>query len=745
MIELVIKTTILVVAVVIVVAIWRSRTDELMRLREAKNYAMGGMACVALAKLIDVSSLIALEAGALDAAGRYEAELVGSTVIALGIVICTFAVLRWLDAGKKLSWIADYEVERSDELQARLVERGLALSTVPAMLYRSRWSRHDPRAAKQEFLNDKVEQILGYSRRELEHDRDFALSLMHPEDRKRFAAEGAERASHTDWAVLEHRFRHRDGSYRWIRRHERQLTDAKADVQEVVGCAFDVTDLKDAESRLQNFLDFAPDAVVTVDETQTIVMANEQASRAFAENHEDLVGRSVCALFSPEFQDDMAKLVEGEFQGGREWRRGLEQEVICQQTSGETFPAEINLSAIDTGDERLVAMGVHDISHRKETEAALQQAQKMEAVGQLTGGIAHDFNNMLTVISGNLEMLDLTGLDDESCTNIVVAKNATARAAELTNRLLAFSRQQELEPEITSVNELVVGVTDMLQRTLAENVTLQTNLADDLWQSRIDTSQLENALVNLCINARDAMLSSGGVLQVSTANISEAEAANIPDVPAADFVRLTIADNGDGIEADNLPRIFEPFFTTKGKGKGSGLGLSMVYGFVRQSGGQLLVSSTPGQGTTVSIYLPRCSCEMAEDYGTQPRNQAVPTGSERILVVEDNPSVRRVASNLLKSLNYDVIEANDGPDALELLRRGETFDLLFTDLVMPGGLTGVELAESMRSDRPGLRVLFTSGYSGAEEGLQAPANESVLHKPYMKDALARRVREALDQ
>ena len=745
MIELVIKTTILIVAVVIFVAIWRSRTDELMRLREAKYYALGGMACVALAKLIDVTSLIAIEAGAIDAATRYEAELVGSTVIALGIVICTFAVLRWLDAGKKLSWIADYEVDRSGELQARLVERGLALSTVPAVFYRARWAGGTPGIPMTEFLNDKVEDILGYTCRQLEDDPSLALSLMHPNDRRRYVEEDVPRSVQSDWTVMEHRFLHRDGGYRWIRRHVRRVTGRHADVHEFVGCAFDITDLKDAEARLQNFLDFAPDAVVTVDETGTIVMANEQATRSFTGGHGELVGRSVCALFADEFQDDMTNLVDGEFRGGREWRRGLEQEVVCQQIDGRTFPAEINLSAIDTGDERLVAIGVHDISHRKETEAALQQAQKMEAVGQLTGGIAHDFNNMLTVISGNLEMLDLSAVDDENCTNVIVAKNATARAAELTNRLLAFSRQQELEPENTSVNELVAGMTDMLQRTLAENVTLETTLDEALWQVRIDTSQLENALVNLCINSRDAMQSSGGVLRITTANIAEDEAANIPDLPAGDFVRLTIADDGEGIDAEALPRIFEPFFTTKDKGKGSGLGLSMVYGFVRQSGGQLLVSSTPGQGTTVSIYLPRSVCALPQDDRPQPVEQAAPTGSERILVVEDNPSVRRVASNLLKSLNYDVIEADNGPDALELLRRGETFDLLFTDLVMPGGLTGVQLAESMREDRPGLRVLFTSGYSGTEDGLRAPANEPVLHKPYMKDALAQTVREALDR
>ncbi len=745
MIELAIKTTILVVAVTIFIAVWRSRTDELMRSRDARNYAMGGMACVALAKVIDVASLIALEAGAIDAAARYDAELVGSTVIAFGIVICSFAVLRWLDAGKKLSGIADYEVERGDELQARLVERGLALSTVPAVLYRGRWSRSDPRIARQEFLNDRVEQILGYSRKELEHDRDFALSVMHPEDRERFLKESTPSGSRTDWTVMEHRFRHRDGGYRWIRRHVRHLAEPGADVQEVVGCAFDITDIKDAEARLQNFLDFAPDAVVTVDETGTIVMANEQAARSFADRNEELVGRGVSALFAPEFQEDIARLVAGEFQGGREWRKGLDQEVVCQHTDGRTFPAEINLSAIATGDEQLVAIGVHDISHRKETEAALQQAQKMEAVGQLTGGIAHDFNNMLTVISGNLEMLDLSAIDNEGRTNIIGARNATARAAELTNRLLAFSRQQVLEPENTSVNELVVGMSDMLQRTLAENVTLETNLAEGLWQARIDTSQLENALVNLCINARDAMQSNGGTLQISTANIAEDDAANIPELPAGDFVRLTIADDGEGIEAEDLPRIFEPFYTTKDKGKGSGLGLSMVYGFVRQSGGQLLVSSTPGRGTTVSIFLPRSAGEMLNDVRPEPVEQATPTGSERILVVEDNPSVRRVASNLLKSLNYDVIEADNGPGALELLRRGETFDLLFTDLVMPGGLTGIQLAESMREDRPGLRVLFTSGFSGAEAGLQPPANESVLHKPYMKDALAQTVRKALDR
>ena len=446
-------------------------------------------------------------------------------VIAIGIVICTFAVLRWLDAGKKLSWIADYEVDRSGELQARLVERGLALSTVPAILYRGRWSRKDGTVAEQRFLNDKVEEILGHPREELERNPERSLELMHPDDRRRYIDEDVSSTIKSDWTVMEHRFRHRDGGYRWIRRNVRRITDVDSDVHEVIGCGFDVTDLKDAEARLQNFLDFAPDAVVTVDESGTIIMANEQAGRSFADRNDELIGRSVCSLFAPGFQDDMSELVAGEFRGGREWRKGIEQEVVCRRTDGRTFPAEINLSAIDTGDERLVAIGVHDISHRKETEAALQQAQKMEAVGQLTGGIAHDFNNMLTVISGNLDMLDLYAVDDENRVNIIAARAATARAAELTNRLLAFSRQQVLEPENTSVNELVAGMSDMLQRTLVENVTLETNLAEDLWQARIDTSQLENALVNLCINARDAMQAAGGVLRISTANIDEKCAA----------------------------------------------------------------------------------------------------------------------------------------------------------------------------------------------------------------------------
>ena len=369
----------------------------------------------------------------------------------------------------------------------------------------------------------------------------------------------------------------------------------------------------------------------------------------------------------------------------------------------------------------------------------------MEAVGQLTGGIAHDFNNMLTVISGNLEMLDLSRVNEEDRTNVVVAKSATARAAELTNRLLAFSRQQDLEPENTHVSKLVASMTELLQRTLSEHIVLDTQLAADLWQTRIDRSQLENALVNLCINARDAMQSSGGTLRISSANVSEDEAANIPDLPTGQYIRLTIADDGDGIAADDLPRIFEPFYTTKQKGKGSGLGLSMVYGFVRQSGGRIIVSSQAGCGTTVSIYLPRSSCELRQESLGQSAGADAPTGSERILVVEDNASVRRVARDLLKSLNYEVLEADSGPGALELMRRGEDFDLLFTDLVMPGGLTGVELAESMRVDRPELKVLFTSGYSGAEDGLHTPADERVLHKPYLKEALAKTVRKTLDQ
>lgn len=746
MIELVFKFAILLVVVMIATAIWRSRTDKLMRIRRAKNFALAGMVVIAVAKVIDIVSLVGLLNGLVSPGARAAAKAVELSLVVTGLLVALLAVWRWLEAGKKLSWIADYEIERSGQLHSRLNERGLALSTVPAIIYRATELSSDPKSMRLEFMNDKVEEILGYSRQELERTPRAFQDIMHPDDlEKHFESELAS-SLERDRTVLEQRYLHRDGGYRWIRRHMRRIGDTEGNPTEIIGCAFDITDLKDAEVKLQNFLDFAPDAVVTIDKHYEIVMASDRVMRIFGMTDDELIGHNVQALFGDESAHAGRSLIADEFDLSAAGKNESDHEIVCKRGDGTTFPAEINLSAIDAGNDRLVAIAVRDISDRKETEAKLHQAQKMEAVGQLTGGIAHDFNNMLTVITGNLQMIDAAQLGPRDREHAQAAIAAVDRAAELTNRLLAFSRQQHLQPKVLNVNDLIVNIEGMLRRSIGESITLETCLDRDLWSTRIDPSQLENALVNLSVNARDA-LQTGGRLEISTSNIVVRETSNFEhsELLPGEYVLLAVRDNGCGIAESELSRIFEPFYTSKEPGKGTGLGLSMVHGFVTQSRGSISVFSEDGIGTTISLYLPRSVDPEGDDEEALPARDSVPTGRERILVVEDNDSVREVVSNLLKSLNYFVIEASSGQGALEIMQRDEDFDLLFTDLVMPGGISGAELAVRMRQVKPGLKVLYTSGSTGTViNGNRKLTSGIILQKPYFKDALANTVRETLD-
>jgi PAS domain S-box-containing protein len=386
-----------------------------------------------------------------------------------------------------------------------------------------------------------------------------------------------------------------------------------------------------------------------------------------------------------------------------------------------------------------------------DTEAQLRQAQKMEAVGQLTGGIAHDFNNLLQIVTGNLETLQRM-MPDEAPRLRRVADNAMSgakRAAILTQRLLAFSRRQPLAPRAIDINRLVEGMSDLLHRTLGEPIAIETKLQPDLWQVEADANQLEGAVLNLAINARDAM-PQGGRLTISTYNrtVKPEEAR---EGEPGDYVILVIADNGTGMDEPTLARAFEPFFTTKDVGKGTGLGLSMVYGFVRQSGGHVRILSTPDKGTTVRIVLPRLHDEQVLIEDARPESDIIVAPArpgETILVCEDDDAVRAHSIELLEELGYEIREAADGAAALRLLeRRADRIDLLFTDVVLPGGITGAMVAQQARALRPGLRILFTTGYARdaiVHHGRLDPG-VALITKPFGRADLAARVRAMLDQ
>jgi CheY-like chemotaxis protein len=380
----------------------------------------------------------------------------------------------------------------------------------------------------------------------------------------------------------------------------------------------------------------------------------------------------------------------------------------------------------------------------------------MEAVGQLTGGIAHDFNNLLTIVLGGLEVIgrQLPALGTSPAVARIMrardmALQGVHRAVTLTNRLLAFSRQQPLTPSPIEANKLVAGVCELLRRTLGETVSLETVLAGGLWRAYADANQLENALLNLALNARDAM-PTGGKVTIETANchLDEAYVAGLNEpVEVGQYVMIAVADTGSGMDRETQARAFEPFFTTKEVGKGTGLGLSQVYGFVRQSSGHVTVYSEIGEGTTVKIYLPRYLGKevRAEKPGSSP-DTAMAIGVESILVVEDDAALRAYTIELLRELGYRVLEAPNAAAALAVLEREDDIDLLFTDVVMPGGVNGRQLADEAVSRRPGLKVLFTTGYTRnaiVHHG-RLDAGVQMISKPFSFDELAAKIRSLLD-
>ena len=433
----------------------------------------------------------------------------------------------------------------------------------------------------------------------------------------------------------------------------------------------------------------------------------------------------------------------------REWRSNLVAFGIVAVVSALAL-STLSLFALRRANQehRILVRWQEEAERRKSAEEALRQAQKMEAVGQLTGGIAHDFNNLLTVVVGNLDFagraLERSNIP-KAHRNIEAALQGAQRAASLTHRLLAFSRRQPLQPQVVSLNTVVAGMSDLFRRTLGESIQVETVLAGGLWNTKADPNQLESALLNLVINARDAM-PQGGRLTIETSNcfLDEAYAAANSEVDAGQYVLVAVSDTGTGMTPDVLERVFEPFFTTKDIGQGTGLGLSMIYGFVKQSGGHVKIYSEPGMGTTVKIYLAR-TWEHAVSDAPAPAQTPLAEEEEAILVVEDDPNVRAYSCETLASLGYKVLEAPDAPSALALIESHPEIRLLFTDVGLPG-LNGRQLADEAHRRRPGLPVLFTSGYTRnaiVHNGTLDPGVH-LLNKPFTVEQLAASVRRVLE-
>jgi signal transduction histidine kinase/ActR/RegA family two-component response regulator len=521
------------------------------------------------------------------------------------------------------------------------------------------------------------------------------------------------------------------------------------------GMAAEVSEKTAAMRRNAEILDVImarmADAVLLVDESRTIAFANSAAREMLGVragllwdtwmNTRDLFRADGVAPLPLE-ECPVARTIGGD---------AVDNFEFAFRVKGETRITHVIISTrpmIAAAGAKGALLVFRDVTAWKETERLLRDAQKMDAIGQLTGGIAHDFNNMLTVITGTIDILKEGVADRPKLAEIArMIEKATRRGADLTKQLLAFARRQPLEPHATDINALVLDTAKLLRPALGEAIEIETRLSDGAWPAMVDATQLSAALLNLALNARDAM-PDGGMLRLSTANamLDDADAGTSGDVKGGPYVVIAVSDTGTGIPQTLHAKVFEPYFTTKEVGKGTGLGLSMVYGFVKQSGGHIRIESEEGIGTTFELYLPRSTEEALVRAELAPA-VTWPGGHEVILVVEDDALVRETVTGRLRSLGYTTIAAKDATEALALVEDGVAFDLLFTDVVMPGGMNGRELADAVTRRRPGTRVLFTSGYPEAaivHQGRLDP-DVALLNKPYRKAELAQKIREALAQ
>jgi PAS domain S-box-containing protein len=505
---------------------------------------------------------------------------------------------------------------------------------------------------------------------------------------------------------------------------------------------------QDREARLRSILDTAPEALITIDQSGTIESFSRSAEALFGYQQKEVVGQNVKILMPSPYRDGHDDYLEHYLRTGERRIIGIGRVVTGRRKDGSVFPMELAVGEAIVGDRRIFTGFVRDLTTRQKIEQELRQAQKMEAVGQLTGGVAHDFNNLLTVITGNLEMLEAKVSGQREHELLSEAQEAAVLGARLTERLLAFGRRQPLRAKRVDAGELLTQFSELLRRTLGETIELRTIVPARPHEAVIDPSQLQNAILNLAINARDAMPAGGKLfIELGEATLDAAYAKAHADVQIGRYVSIAVTDTGRGMTREVRERAFEPFFSTKPVGSGTGLGLSMVYGFVKQSGGHVLIDSQPDQGTTVRLYLPFAQAGAGAVTGLPaPRETATYRGSgETVLVVEDDARVRRVATARLRELGYDVLEADSGPSALEILEGGDSIDLVFTDMVMPGGMNGLQLAQAVRATWPEIRILFTSGYAEPEVVSQTQSEGADwLRKPYATLDLARKLREILE-
>ncbi len=601
---------------------------------------------------------------------------------------------------------------------------------------------------------------------------DQAFASIHPHDSARVESTITDAMARGGPYRCEYRVMHSDGSYRWVEASGHAQLDAFGNAVRFPGVLIDIEPRRRAEaerdrvsSLLEVFAAAVPGVVYAKDLDGRMLVANQGTTELIGKPPAYYLGKTDLEFL--EDKEQARQVMENDRRIMRSGKAEQIEEYVDMPDGSKTVWLSVKAPLLNEAGEVIGLIGssidvtarknaeaaiqelnrtleqrvAEAVSEREIAEAALRQSQKMEAVGQLTGGIAHDFNNLLAGISGSLELMKMRvaqGRVADMERYIAIAQGATQRAAALTHRLLAFSRRQTLAPVSTDVNGLIGGMEELIRRSVGPAIDVKVRLAPDLWAALVDPAQVENSLLNLCLNARDAM-PDGGSIAIETHNCLLKSGPELdPGLAEGEYLAICVKDTGVGMHEDVLARAFEPFFTTKTTGEGSGLGLSMIYGFAQQSGGQIRVDSTVGQGTTVRLYLPHHVGAAAVPEGPSTLLQAGQVApGKSILVVEDESSIRLLVTELLTGLGYDVIEATDSNAGLNLLNSDARVDLLVTDVGLPGAVNGRQMADMARRNRPGLPVVFMTGYAESHvlEQCHLQANTEVLTKPFALETL----------
>lgn len=605
----------------------------------------------------------------------------------------------------------------------------------------------DATQTKLKYVSPAYETVWGRTRQTLYEDPQSFLDSIDPMDRERVTSAVARRQQ-TGLYEEEYRIRWPDGTVRWIWDRGYPAPDQQGLNRTFVGISVDITARKQCEAdqaRLAAILECSADAIVGKTLGGVVVNWNQGAERLYGYSAEEMIGRHISVLFASDHYLEYCHIL----QKVRKGERVPAYETVRRRKDGTFITVSVDICPIELRDGEIIGASqiARDISRIKQLEAQFRQAQKMDAIGQLAGGVAHDFNNLLTVICGYTDIV-LEDLPSEStlASWVTEIKRAGQRASVLTKHLLAFSRKQMLDPKVLNLNTVVSNCEGMLKRLVEEDIALVAALDPALGLVKADPGQIEQVVMNLVVNARDAM-PEGGRLTIETGNtaLDQTYCGAHANVKPGRYVMLAVTDTGCGMDAQTQARIFEPFFTTKELGKGTGLGLAMVYGFIQQSGGHIYVYSEPGLGSTFKLYLPEVE-EVLSPSETRPKLDPMPRGVETILLAEDDTTVRNLSQRILQSCGYTVLESGHGGEALRLIQTHATpIHLLVSDVVMPE-MGGRQLVEQVVAFKPGIKVLFLSGY-GTDAVVRHGVRESdfgFLQKPFTPSMLACKVREVLD-